>query len=121
MNGDHKMIKLKRIYLPYSQDDGFRILVERLWPRGIKKSEAHIDLWLSDIAPSNDLRKWFNHEDSKWDGFNKKYYEELSKNNATETLKDIIRDHDVVTFLYSSRNEMHNNAVSLKYYVEKYL
>jgi uncharacterized protein YeaO (DUF488 family) len=84
------MIKIKRIYEKYSIDDGFRILVDRLWPRGISKSVAHVDLWLKEIVPTNDLRKWFAHDPHKWQSFEKKYYEELRGNKImVYTIKDL--------------------------------
>ncbi|MEM0141644.1 MAG: DUF488 family protein [Thermoplasmatales archaeon] len=106
-------IKLKRIYDKYSEDDGFRILVERLWPRGISKVEAHIDLWLKDVAPSTELRKWFNHEDDKWDEFQKRYKDELKNNSALKTLRSLAVEHRNITLVFSSSNQAHNNAVVL--------
>lgn len=107
------MLKLKRIYEPYSEDDGFRILVERLWPRGISKEKAHIDLWFKEIAPSTELRKWFNHDDQKWEIFQSRYREELSKNSYIDELKSIVASQKSTTLVYSSHNEKHNNAVVL--------
>lgn len=106
-------LRLRRIYEPYSDEDGFRILVERLWPRGVKKEDAHVDLWMRTIAPSNELRKWFNHEEEKWELFQQKYIGELSETHQLITLKDIISKHHSVTLLFSSKNELHNNAVVL--------
>jgi len=108
------MISIKRIYDGYSMDDGFRILVERLWPRGISKEKAHIDLWMKDIAPSTELRKWFNHEDEKWEEFVKRYTIELSGNEEVGRIKELVKEHANVTFLYSARNVEHNSAVALK-------
>ncbi|MEM0158719.1 MAG: DUF488 domain-containing protein [Thermoplasmataceae archaeon] len=107
------MLKLKRIYDSYSSDDGFRVLVERLWPRGVSKENAHVDLWLKEIAPSPALRKWFNHEDAKWEEFQQKYRQEINGSKALEDLVSLIRDHGTVTLVFSSRNEKHNNAVVL--------
>lgn len=76
------LIKVKRIYEPYSAGDGYRILVDGLWPRGIKKENAHIDLWMKEIAPSANLRKWFDHDPKKWDEFRKQYYDELNGSTA---------------------------------------
>jgi len=112
------MIKTKRIYNKPSENDGFRILVDRLWPRGLKKAEAKIDLWLKDIAPSDALRKWFKHDPSKWDEFKRRYFKELDDN---EKLIQLIMDKagkEVVTLLYSSKEEKLNNAVALKEYLE---
>lgn len=107
------VLKLKRIYEGYSPEDGYRILVERLWPRGISKEDAHIDMWMKDVAPSTELRKWFNHEDEKWDEFQKKYMEELSKTSQLEKLREIVSRYGDVTLVFSSKNEKHNNAVVL--------
>ncbi|MEM0138962.1 MAG: DUF488 family protein [Thermoplasmatales archaeon] len=107
------VLKLKRIYEGYSKGDGFRVLVERLWPRGISREEAHIDLWLKEIAPSTELRKWFSHEDERWDEFQRRYMKELQNNTALGTLKSVIADHEVVTLVFSTKNKAHNNAVVL--------
>lgn len=107
------MVFLKRVYDKYSKDDGIRILVERLWPRGISKENAHIDIWMKEIAPSTELRKWFNHDDSKWEEFREKYKTELSGNIEVDKIKQIIKINDRVTFVYSSRNADHNSAVAL--------
>lgn len=113
------MIKLKRIYEKPSKDDGIRILVDRLWPRGLTKAQTGINLWLKDIAPSSELRKWFNHEPEKWDGFKKRYWTELKdKKEAVKILKQNIKKNDV-TFIYSARNDEHNNALALKEFLEK--
>ena len=107
------MIKVKRVYEGYSEDDGIRILVERLWPRGISKEKAHIDVWMKEIAPSTELRKWFNHEDNKWDEFVKRYRTELDGNSALDKLKEIIDKNNKVTLIYSAKNTAHNSAVAL--------
>lgn len=108
-------IVLKRVYVDASDDDGFRILVDRLWPRGIKKENARLDLWLKEIGPSTELRKWFNHEDEKWREFKKKYLLELEANSeVVEVLKKALTEHPKVTLLYGARNEKHNQAVFLK-------
>lgn len=113
------IVNLKRIYTPYSENDGYRVLVERLWPRGIAKEKAHVDLWLREIGPSTELRKWFNHEDSKWDTFVEKYGQELSGNHSVTLLQQIISTYPIVTLIFSSRNEEHNNAVALKSILSK--
>lgn len=113
------MLKTKRVYEPYSKDDGIRILVDRLWPRGLSKDKAKVDLWLRDIAPSTKLRKWFSHDPEKWNDFKKLYFQELRKKRA---LIKIIRDYlkkGVVTLVYGAKDEKHNNAVALKEYLEK--
>ncbi|MEM3329920.1 MAG: DUF488 domain-containing protein [Saccharolobus sp.] len=112
------MIKVKRVYEPINKDDGIRVLVDRLWPRGISKDK--IDIWLKDIAPSEDLRKWFNHDASKWEEFKRKYFEELDKNPKIEILLQLIRKGNNVTLVYASKSP-YNNAVALKEYLEKLL
>ena len=112
-------VHIKRIYEPTSKSDGFRILVDRLWPRGIKKENAHFDLWLKDVAPSNELRKWFNHEPEKWEEFMKKYTAELKDTSAFEELKKILHQHKQLTLLFSAKDEMHNQAVVLKEILER--
>lgn len=112
-------IKIKRIYEEAEKDDGMRILVDRLWPRGIKKEKAKIDLWLKDIAPSTDLRKAFNHEPEKWGEFCKLYHKELSlKKDLVQSLVDTIQKNKV-TLLYGAKDEKFNNAVALKEYLER--
>lgn len=109
------MIKLKRIYEKPEPSDGYRILIDRLWPRGISKEKASVDCWLKEIAPSNELRKWYHHDPEKWDEFRKKYQAELETvPDKVIQLKDIIRSYETVTFLYSSKEIKHNNAVALK-------
>ncbi len=106
-------IQVKRIYEESNESDGFRILVDRLWPRGIKKTEANIDLWLKDIAPSDSLRKWFNHDPKKWTEFQKRYAQEIT--DKQEDI-DIILDEGKkkkVTLLFGSKETEHNNAVAL--------
>lgn len=107
------MIYIKRIYESPSEADGFRVLVDRLWPRGIKKENAKIDLWIKDIAPSTNLRKWFAHDVEKWNEFNDKYEKEVRSNPSLEYLIGQISDHPVVTLLFGARDTEHNNAVVL--------
>lgn len=112
-------IKLKRVYDPASKEDGTRLLVERLWPRGVKKTELKIDAWLKEVAPSTDLRKWFSHDPAKWTEFQKKYLAELKKNpEAYQPILEALK-HGTVTLIYSSHDTEHNNAVCLKRYLEK--
>jgi len=112
------MIKLKRIYDPVSPDDGKRILIDRLWPRGIKKEDARIDEWLRDIAPSAQLRKWFSHEPSKWAEFKKRYREELKdKRELIDRLRSEA-ENGTLTLLYAAKDREHNNAVVLKEVIE---
>ncbi len=111
-------IALKRVYDKASKEDGARILVERLWPRGVKKTDLVLDGWFKEVAPSTDLRKWFSHDPAKWNEFQKKYYAELDKNHvALEPLLRLIHK-GTVTLLYSSHDTEHDNAVCLKRYLE---
>jgi uncharacterized protein YeaO (DUF488 family) len=114
------MIKTKRIYESPAEEDGFRILVDRLWPRGMQKEKAKIDLWLKEIAPSDDLRKWFAHESQKWEEFKKKYAKKLAtKEGLLNEIRQMEKEKGTVTFLYSARDTEHNNAVALKIILEK--
>jgi uncharacterized protein YeaO (DUF488 family) len=139
------MICLKRIYEEAKKNDGIRILVDRLWPRGESKEKAHLDLWLKDIAPSDELRHWFEHDPKKWQEFKEKYYQELKekdtieghdpeqwrqfqekyfsklKKNHKDTVHNLaqLAKHHTVTLLYAAHDEEHNNAVALKEYLEK--
>lgn len=110
----NKMIKIKRIYDQPAKEDGFRILVDRLWPRGISKEKVKVDLWLREIAPSNDLRKWFSHDPKKWEDFKIRYERELKgKQELLHKIKEAEKEKGIVTILYSARDEEHNNAVVL--------
>ena len=93
--------------------DGFRILVDRLWPRGISKQKAHVDLWLKEIAPSDKLRKWFSHDPKKWSSFKSKYTKELQNNSLLQIIKRLEKENKVLTLLYSAKDSEHNNAVVL--------
>jgi len=108
------MIRVKRIYEPVSKDDGFRILVDRLWPRGVSKERAKVDLWLKEIAPSDGLRNWFSHDPKKWEEFKTKYEHELEeKTGLFQSILDAKRKNKTVTLLYSAKDEEHNQAVAL--------
>lgn len=110
-----KTVRLKRVYEPPSEQDGFRILVERLWPRGVSKERAALDLWLKDAAPSPELRTWFDHDPSRWDQFRERYWAELrSKEEVIALLRQYIQEKGTVTFVYAARDEKHNSAVALK-------
>jgi len=105
-------IAIKRVYEEPVPGDGARILVDRLWPRGVSKERAKLDLWLKDIAPSTELREWFGHDPKKWIGFQKKYKIELANNGEpVAELKKIIRQNKMVTLLYAAKDEEHNEAV----------
>lgn len=103
----------KRVYLPASDTDGFRVLVDRLWPRGIKKENAHVDMWAKALAPSTELRKWFGHDPERFEEFARRYEEELSANAEAGALLKEFRTHDVVTLLFGAKDEKYNNAVVL--------
>lgn len=103
-------VQIKRIYEPAEESDGFRVLVDRLWPRGIKKEQAHIDAWLKDIAPTTDLRKWFNHDPEKWEEFSRRYTAELKGSDAVKELMDMVRKHKKTTLLYGAHDAQHNQA-----------
>lgn len=108
------MIKVKRIYESYDKKDGYRVLVDRLWPRGISKEKAHWDLWLKEIAPSTELRKWFGHDPKKWNEFEKRYKKELDdKKELIAQIKELENEHKQVTLLYGARDTEHNEAVVL--------
>lgn len=108
------MIKIKRAYQSVEKEDGFRVLVDRMWPRGLSKEKAKIDLWLKDIAPSNDLRKWFAHDQKKWEEFQKRYKEELqTKNELIVKIKGLENDKETITLIYSAKDDKHNNALVL--------
>jgi len=112
-------IKIERIYDNPKEDNSFRILVDRLWPRGLSKDKVKVDLWQKDIAPSNSLRKWFAHDEKKWDEFKRRYFKELDKNtNFVNTVLNKAKDGSI-TLLYGSKEEKFNNAVALKEYLEK--
>ena len=114
------MIKIKRAYEPPQKNDGLRILVDRLWPRGIKKEDASIDHWLKAVAPSTELRKWFGHDPEKWEGFQEKYKMELKENpEALDELKGLAKKHQLLTLVYAAKGEDHNNALVLKEILEK--
>ncbi|MFV0328343.1 MAG: DUF488 domain-containing protein [Dysgonomonas sp.] len=115
-------IKLKRVYEDQSDSDGFRILVDKLWPRGMKKEHLHYDLWAKDITPSSNLRKWF-HDDiqDRWNDFSVMYQKELSDSTYAKNLIDNIKLRKVVTLLYASKEPEHNHAKILKAYLDKML
>jgi uncharacterized protein YeaO (DUF488 family) len=108
------MIQVKRIYDEPAKKDGYRILVDKLWPRGFTKEKAKIDLWLKEIAPSDKLRKWFSHDPKKWNEFRKKYNAELKEKSALiEEIKKLEAKEKTVTLLFSAKDETYNNAIAL--------
>lgn len=117
-------LKCKRIYETPAETDGFRVLVDKLWPRGMKKENAEIDLWAKEITPSNELRKWFSHIPEKYEEFKKRYRQELSENPASRKFKDLciekLNDNNV-TLLYAAKSEKYNHAVVLKDWLEEHM
>jgi uncharacterized protein YeaO (DUF488 family) len=103
-------IQIKRVYERYSKSDGFRILVDRLWPRGLTKEAAHVDVWIKEIAPSNELRKWYHQDMSQWLLFRKKYLAELKGSTGLVEFAEECSKHASVTLLYGSKDEEHNHA-----------
>ncbi|MCC6175952.1 MAG: DUF488 domain-containing protein [Chloroflexi bacterium] len=112
------MIAVKRVYDPDESSDGTRFLVERLWPRGIRKADLRIDAWLKDVGPSTELRHWFNHDPARWNEFRKRYAAELEEH--PDTWERIVQadESGTVTLLYSAHDTEHNNAVALKEYLD---
>ena len=113
------MIKVERIYNNPRGNSTFRILVDRLWPRGLSKDKVKVDLWQKDIAPSNSLRRWFSHDERKWDEFKARYFKELEKNaEFVSTIIDRAKE-EPITLLYGAKEEKFNNAMALKEYLER--
>jgi uncharacterized protein YeaO (DUF488 family) len=111
-------LRLKRAYEPAERGDGRRVLVDRIWPRGVSKAEVHIDLWLKDVAPSTALRKWFGHAPERWDGFRARYLEELEGNPAVAELRQIMAEGPV-TLVYGAKDTARNQAVVLAEVLER--
>lgn len=107
-------IRIKRVYEQPDKHDGRRILVDRLWPRGLTKEKASVDLWLKDIAPSTELRKWFDHDPDNWEEFKERYLAELKANNEQIRLLKQELDKGIVTLVYGAKDEKHNQAVVLR-------
>lgn len=103
-------VQLKRIYEEPTASDGYRVLVDRLWPRGVSKEKAALDVWLKEVGPSNNLRQWFGHDPAKFEEFAKRYQAELADNLALNELQQIVRAHNVVTLLYGAHDSEHNQA-----------
>jgi uncharacterized protein YeaO (DUF488 family) len=112
------LLGIKRIYDKVEVTDGTRILVDGLWPRGVRKSTAHIDKWMKEISPSAELRMWFSHDAAKWNEFRQRYARELEKNPAAEELLKMVKSSDV-TLIYASRDTEHNNAVVLSDFIKE--
>lgn len=116
-----RQITTKRVYDPWSADDGFRVLVDRLWPRGVAKEKARIDLWCKEVTPSTELRQWFHRGPAEWGEFRRRYEEELENNPAAlEAFFKSIEGQEKVTLVYAARDQERNHARILKSYLEKY-
>lgn len=113
------VIKIKRAYDPPAKADGIRILVDRLWPRGVTKEKAAIGEWAKELAPSTGLRQWFHHETQLWSEFEKRYKAELKNNEAVEAFREEHREDKTLTLIYGARDEQHNHAIVLQHYLEK--
>jgi uncharacterized protein YeaO (DUF488 family) len=114
------MVHVKRVYAKASKDDGWRVLVDRLWPRGLTKEAASADVWMKDVAPSDALRKWFGHEPEKWAAFQKKYHAELAKKKPLiSELRKMEKEHGTLTLLFGAKDEEHNQAVALAEVLKK--
>ncbi|MEJ2440830.1 MAG: DUF488 domain-containing protein [Gammaproteobacteria bacterium] len=111
-------VMLKRVYDPPAKADGERVLVDRLWPRGLTKVKARVDHWLKDVAPSTELRKWFGHDPEKWTEFKKRYRVELKNNPALSELQALSRQGDI-TLVYAAKDQLHNEAVALKQILDR--
>jgi uncharacterized protein YeaO (DUF488 family) len=110
---------IKRVYDQPDKDDGARVLVDRIWPRGLTKEKARVDLWLKEIAPSTELRKWFNHDPARWDEFRTRYNAELKKNPQQVALLKKKIAEGKVTLVYSAKDEQHNQARALQQFLER--
>jgi uncharacterized protein YeaO (DUF488 family) len=123
MEGRIGMVRIKRVYETWDRSDGARILVDRLWPRGIAREAARIEAWRKDLAPTDALRKWFGHDPRKWEEFQVRYRNELDAAGKMEELKEIAgrAKTETVTLVYAARDETRNNAVVLKKIIEKFL
>lgn len=111
-------IRVKRIYEDPSTEDGVRILVDRLWPRGLSKQNARVDIWFKEIAPSTELRKWFDHDAEKWEGFKRCYWDELTQNPDAWALLISTIGEGPVTLLFAAKQEQYNDAVALKEFID---
>jgi uncharacterized protein YeaO (DUF488 family) len=115
----HPTIHIKRIYEVPVATDGFRILVDRLWPRGLTKAAAAVDEWAKAVAPSTELRQWYGHEPEKWEVFQKRYLAELKQNEAIDAFVETHEDKKQLTLLYAAKDEAHTHAIVLQHYLEE--
>ncbi len=114
------MITIRRVYDPEEANEKYRVLVDRLWPRGISKDRADWDEWIKEVSPSNELRKWYNHDPAKWEKFKESFRQELvGKKAELERLKQLEKKHGTITLLYASKEEKLNNAVALREFLGK--
>ena len=114
------MFKLKRIYEAFEPSGGYRVLVDRIWPRGVSREKARIDLWIKEIAPSDALRKWFGHDPERWGEFQRRYREELQKEiGLRNQLQQLEKQHGTLTLVFSARDEHHNQAVALRAFLQR--
>lgn len=112
-------IRLKSVYDKYDISDGLTILVDRLWPRGVRKSTPNVEIWMADIAPTDELRKWYQHDPKKWVKFKQRYLKELQKNDMVEEMISLVVNNSVTTFVFAAHDHDRNNALVLKDYIEK--
>lgn len=115
----HPVIKRKRIYEKPAKEDGYRVLADRLWPRGLKKETAEIDEWAKELSPTPELRKWFNHDPSLWTEFRHRYEKELDTNSAVDDFAKTHRDKKVITLLYAGKDEAHTHVIVLQQYLNE--
>lgn len=113
------MIQIKRVYDDPDSGDGYRVLVDHVWPRGISKDKAKLDEWAKEVAPSDTLRKWFDHDPDKFTEFKKKFTKELDDNTSVDELVKTLKKHKKATLVYAAKDEKHNNAVALRDYLKK--
>jgi DNA-3-methyladenine glycosylase len=111
-------IRIKRVYDEPQASDGYRVLVDRIWPRGLSKDAARLDEWAKDVAPSTQLRRWFGHVPERYDEFLRRYHAELDENDAAVHLRELAAQHEPLTLLYSAHDERHNQAVALLAYLQ---
>jgi DNA-3-methyladenine glycosylase len=107
-------VRIKRVYEDATDADGYRVLVDRVWPRGVSKERAAVDEWLKEAGPSTELRTWFGHVPERFEQFSQRYRQELDGNEATKQLREIVAAHEVVTLVYSAKDEQHNQAAVLR-------
>ncbi len=114
------MVKIMRVYVGYNVTDGVRVLIDRLWPRGLRRSSSNVEMWIKDVAPSDELRKWFSNSPGKWATFKTRYKKELAENDkAVGKLIMVLRLNSTVTLVYASKDEQHNNAVVLQEFMKE--